>query len=134
MNLQKLFSTSDDVCQTIRISLRNDALISQGSLEGKYNLSSDSNNEKSWESHSKSIWFDSGKNVWLIGSQENKGTSVAGVYALSIPGSGPDNPKTSWNYRNKGWNKDSNKDIKVQCIDNAGIIFKILYSSYINHI
>ena len=83
-------------------------------------MSDEFNNEKTWESSAKAIWFDSGKNVWLIGNKENKGSDVAGVYARRIPGAGPDNGEMKWNYLNNGWKEDSNNDIKVQCIDNAG--------------
>merc|ERR1712061_945897 len=102
-----------DVCQTIRISLENNALTSQGSLQGKYSLWTPINKENSWTSTSKAIWFYPEKNIWLIGRKQKIGGDVAGVYASRILGSGPDNGDIIWNYSNKGWKKDSAKDIKV---------------------
>ena len=116
----------DDICQTIRISLKNNALASQGSLQGKYSLSTQINGEKSWTSTTKAIWFHSEKNIWLIGRKEKRGGDVAGVYGSRILGSGPDDGNIIWNYSSKGWKKDTAKDIKVQCMDNAGTIFQEL--------
>ena len=88
----------DKVCQIIRISLQNNALESQGSLLGKYKLSDEVNDEKTWESSTKAIWFDSGKKAWLIGNKENKGSNIAGVYAKRMSGAGPDDGEIIWNY------------------------------------
>ena len=129
-----IISISDDVCEHIKIVLKNDALTSQGSIAGEYRLSNEINDEKSWVSFSKAIWTSSTKSSWLIGSSSNIGTDTAGVYASKISGSGPDNEELIWHYRNNEWITDSGNDIKVQCIDNAGIMFKNLDSSDINPI
>ena len=102
--------------------MKNNVLSAQGSLEGVYQLSSTVNKEKSWTSKTKGIWYNSGKRIWLIGSKENIGGEIAGVYAAGILGTGPLNPENLWHYRNKGWKTDDNKDIKLSCIDkNNGV-------------
>ena len=78
------------------------------------------NNEQSWKSSSKAIWMNSGGNNWLIGSRDNIGTNVAGVYASRISGHGPDSEEVMWNYRDNGWKKDTAKDIEVKCINDQG--------------
>ena len=78
--------------------------------------------QKSWTSKNKGIWYNAGKRIWLIGSKENIGGEIAGVYAAGIPGTGPLNPENLWHYRNKGWKTDDKKDIKLSCINkNNGV-------------
>ena len=74
-----------DVCQTIQIRLKNEALSAQGSLQGTYKLSSKSSNgEQNWISDTKAIWANPKKDIWLIGSISKLGGEVAGVYAKRI--------------------------------------------------
>ena len=87
------------ICQTIRITLKNDALSAQGSLQATYELCSVINGENSWTSTSKAIWYNSERKIWLIGSKEKIGGKIAGVYARRIPGKGPEDDKNIWNYR-----------------------------------
>ena len=112
--------------------MKNNVLSAQGSLEGIYQLSSTVNKEKSWTSKTKGLWYNSGKRIWLIGSKENIGGEIAGVYAARIRGTGPLNPDILWHYRNKGWKTDNNKDIKLSCIDkNNGVSVQSLRDSAI---
>ena len=101
--------------------MRKNALTSQGSLEGVYNLSAVVNGEKSWISSSKAIWSNARKNLWLIGDQKNIGTYRAGLYTIRTSDLGPDHPELIWYYKDKGWTKDSKYYIKIQCIDDEKV-------------
>ena len=112
--------SSGDVCQRIKIILKNDALSAQRSLQGTYELSTLVNREQSWISSEKAIWSYPKKNIWLIGAKGKIGGEIAGVYGRRILETGPDNTKITWNYSNNGWQVDVEKDIKVICVKDFG--------------
>ena len=116
MNLLSL----GDVCQRIKIILKNDALSAQRSLQGIYELSTLVNGEQSWTSSEKAIWSYPKKNIWLIGAKGRIGGEIAGVYGRRILETGPDNKEIVWNYSNDGWKVDVEKDIKVTCVEDLG--------------
>ena len=106
------------VCKTIQISLKNEALSAQGTLEGTYTLSTVlSNGEANWVSDTKAIWAYPKKKIWLIGSLSKLGGEIAGVYARRVEGAGPDSDSIVWNYSSGGWKRDDAKDIELKCQD-----------------
>ena len=107
----------DDVCENIVVALKNNALTSQGPVQGAYQLSVEINGEKSWVSNDngKAIWYNPEKYIWLIGSEENIGGEIGSFYAPRIPGSGPDNDRNVWSYRQNGWKTDNANDVSVAC-------------------
>ena len=56
----------------------------------------------------------------MIGSKKNIGSKTGGVYARRTSETSPDNEEIIWNYKDKGWEKDTNKDINLRCINRAG--------------
>jgi len=107
-----------ELCKTIQINLKNEALSAQGTLEGTYTLSTVlSNGEANWVSDTKAIWAYPKKKIWLIGSLSKLGGEIAGVYARRVEGAGPDSDSIVWNYSSGGWKRDDAKDIELKCQD-----------------
>ena len=65
--IQNTTITLRENCQIIRISLRNDVLEAQGTVQGKYELSTTKNDESPvWISASKAIWLNSKVSYYFI--------------------------------------------------------------------
>merc|ERR1711923_178199 len=88
------------------------------SFVGKYQLSDIVNNEKSWLSSSKAIWLNSVGDTWFIGEKNYTGTNESDLYAIRIPGFGPNHKNLTWFYKdNNSWKEDDGNDIRIQCLD-----------------
>ena len=66
-------------CPSIRVSLRNNVLTSQGDFKGIYHISNTINGKQSWRSTSKAIWHIS-SNRWLIGYNDYIGEDSAYIF------------------------------------------------------
>ena len=108
-------------CQTIVISLKNDALLHQSSEQGIYQRAGKVNGKTSWISSSgRALWYYPGSSDWMIGSVDNLGTDSRGISSIGNQGisSCPYNVANDvWEY----WDNnaliiaDAN-DISVECL------------------
>merc|ERR1712083_680237 len=105
-------------CNSLRVSLKNEAYSTQEALEGIYKLSSKNTTEgPNWIKNTKAIWAYPKKNIWYIGSMKNIGKDSGGIYARRIKEKGPDYDNLNWYYRSKRWKSDDKKDISIKCLD-----------------
>ena len=72
INLHKFCFVSETKSQTIKISLKNDVLVHQGTFEGTYEMSTPVNGQPSWISSTNAIWCTStDTDYWIIGKLES---------------------------------------------------------------
>ena len=120
----QIFNVGCD-CQTIVVSLKNDALLYHSYLQGIYQRAGKVNARTSWNSSRNytdvmAIWYN--PSDWMIGPVDYLGTDVAGISTR-----GPGTPGTSscpyyvpndaWKYVIDGsWiNTDAN-DVSIECL------------------
>ena len=109
-------------CETITITLENNALAAQGSREGIYHNSSLVNGKPSWTSTSQAIWYDQEFDDWTIGSLGNIGTSTGGMYGDFANACPFDMASEEWDYwYNDVWTGAGANEIHVNCLN--GTIF-----------
>ena len=100
-------------CETISVTLENNALVAQGYYEGIYHISSMVNGKASWTSTSQAIWDFQGK--WTIGTLDNIGSIVAGIYSDYGSECPFDLPSEKWYYDDNGWTSAEANEIHVVC-------------------
>ena len=101
-------------CPTAIVSLNNGAFESQGHLQGVYHI----NGTHTWTSVSHAIWYHSEYDIWLIGSKEDIGTTICGIYAYDNNG-GLDDANNEWTYYNgSNWTPAAANDIIINCTSN----------------
>ena len=112
-------------CQTIVISLKNDALLHQSSMKGIYQRAAKVNGKTSWISTSNNALWYNARHEWLIGPVDYLGTDTCSIESTGAQGrsSCPYNvPNDAWMYWNidiGSWiNADAN-DVNIECL--AGI-------------
>ena len=104
-------------CETITITLENNAQAAQGSREGIYHNSSMVNGKPSWISTSQAIWYDQDYDNWKVGYLDTIGTSVGGIYSDSANGCPFDMASVEWYYwYNNVWTNAGPNEIKLQCL------------------
>ena len=105
--------------------LKNDVLVSKGSLQGIYGVYQTTNGRTSWKSGSKAIWYIPDYDDWAIGELEDIGTTTREIsaYDEQVDISPSDVP-------NDKWNKDG--DIIVQCVNDKGKIILLTLESLAN--
>ena len=107
-------------CQTIVISLKNDALLHQSSKQGIYQRAGKVNGKTSWISSSNSaLWYNAGSYDWMIGSVDNLGSSTGNIASTGDQGisSCPYNvTKDAWKYWNDAWIIADTNDISIECL------------------
>ena len=94
--------------------MKNDALASQGLLQGMYQISGLVNGKQSWTSNSHAIWYslDYG---WLIGNLDSIGENICSIYANDDYG-GLDDTNNQWKYWDgSNWILASANDIFINC-------------------
>ena len=105
-------------CETIDITLENDALESHGERVGLYEKSSQVNGRPSWSSTSQAIWFVDSLNRWAIGDLEDIGTITAGIANKKEVSQCPfDLPSEDWMYTNNGWKAANANEINIVCVE-----------------
>ena len=104
------------------ITLKNDILASQSSLQGIYEWHKTINGKASWKSASNAVWYVPKSQSWGIGNLKKIGGETLRIvsdnyYGLESP---YDVPPDKWLYREIwGW-KDGNGDIIIQCKNERG--------------
>ena len=103
-------------CEAIVITLENNALVAQGSMEGIYHNASMVNGKASWTSTIQAIWYSQGS--WYISYLHDIGGDVSAI-------SGDDGnqcpfnvPSEKWRYvaANGQWTSAGPNEISVQCL------------------
>merc|ERR1711935_734382 len=89
-------------CNTLTVTLNNDALISQGAKSGTYQLSDFVNEKPSWilKSNKTAIWYVPKWKEWIIGNLKDRGTTIGQLTTYSDQGE-PDLfevPAHNWYY------------------------------------
>ena len=107
-------------CSKLKVSLKNDALSSQGSYQDIYQISNDLVDGKpSWisGSGSKAVWYTN--NDWLIGRLSDLGKHVADFHVDETSSNVTDN-RNIWQFWNgNSWIIPSDQnDVKVTCLEN----------------
>ena len=111
-------------CETIEITMKNDALKSNGGRIGLYEKSSQVNGMVSWTSTSAAIWFLDSLKVWGIGSLENIGTDTVTIANNKEVSQCPfDLSSEDWMYYTwlDGWKSAYANEINLVCIEGKGI-------------
>ena len=115
-------------CETIEITLKNDALKSNGGKVGVYEKSSKVNGVVSWSSTSQAvsqaIWFLDSDKIWGIGLLENIGTGMVGIANNKEVSQCPfDLSSEDWMYYTwlDGWKSAYANEINLVCIEGKGI-------------
>ena len=110
-------------CQTIVISLENDALLYQLVMQGTYQRAGKVNGKTSWISSSNTaLWYNAGGNYWMIGLVDNLGTSVGGIAStlsqggLSCPHNVPNDEWLYFNYDSGSWIIADANDVSIECL------------------
>ena len=110
-------------CQTIVISLKNDALLHQSSKQGIYQRAGKVNGKTSWISSSNTaLWYNAGSDDWMIGSVDDLGTTFGGISSTGNQGisSCPYNvPNDAWQYGNVvvgSWIIADANDVSIECL------------------
>ena len=109
-------------CQTISISLKNDALLHHSSEQGIYQRAGKVNGKTSWIStnNNNALWYDPAGEDWLIGSVDDLGTSLGGISSNGAQGrsSCPYNvPNDAWEYvDDNGWIIADANDVSIECL------------------
>ena len=108
--------------QTLKVTLKNDALAFQSSFEGKYTKSDTLVNGKpNWVSNDYAIWYQDEDVTWNIGNKTTIGKKVGFICGNNVT-HGPDDDNISWRYWNpiKKWINDLENDVSVQSIFDKG--------------
>ena len=108
-------------CQTIVITLNNNALAAQSSKQGIYQRAEKVNGKTSWilSSNNNALWYSAASEEWFIGSLDDLGTSNGGVVSNGNQGisSCPYNvPNDAWQYANNGWVIADANDVSIECL------------------
>ena len=110
-------------CETITITLENNAQAAQGSMEGIYHNSSMVNGKPSWTSTSQAIWYHQSSNSWNIGFLDNIGTTLVGFYSNHGSQCPFDLPSEIWFYWvDNSWTSAGVGEINVACLNGNLII------------
>ena len=108
-------------CQTIVISLKNDALLHRSYLQGIYQRAGKVNGKTSWISSSNTaLWYNAGSDDWMIGSVDDLGTITGGISSIGaqVRSRCPYNvPNDAWQYWmvGYGWTWLTN-DVSIECL------------------
>ena len=108
-------------CQTIVITLNNNALAAQSSKQGIYQRAEKVNGKTSWilSSNNNALWYSAASEEWFIGSLDDLGTSTGSIASngnqglLSCPYSVPND---AWEYSNDGWIIADATDVSIECL------------------
>ena len=94
--------------------MKNNVLSHQGSRQGIYHISDPINGKQSWTSGSTAIWYAQGR--WNIGSLDNIGTGVCGIFGFDDYG-GLDDDNKVWKYfdMGNGWLTAGANDVSIDC-------------------
>ena len=109
-------------CQTIVISLKNDALLHQSSEQGIYQRAGKVNGKTSWiSSRGEALWYNAVSDDWMIASVDNLGANFGSVSSTGNQGrsSCPHNvPNDAWQYSvgNGGWIIADANDVSIECL------------------
>ena len=110
-------------CQTIVISLKNDALLYHSSRQGIYQRAGNVNGKTSWiSSKGYALWYNVANHVWLFGYVDDLGGMIGGIASTGAQGisSCPYNvPNDAWMYANNefgSWIIADANDVSVECL------------------
>ena len=110
-------------CQTIVISLKNDALLHQSSEQGIYQRAGKVNGKTSWiSSSSHALWYNPASDDWMIATVDYLGTDTGGISSTGAQGrsSCPYNvPNDAWMYGNSdsgSWIIAGANDVSIECL------------------
>ena len=100
--------------------MKNDVLLKQGTLQGRYERSTDIDERPSWIHTTKSaaIWYTSQWKIWAIGSLSDRGTDIRGISGHMSNAPSLPYEIISWEYwTGSSFEKESTfGDTSVQCI------------------
>jgi len=111
--------TSPAVSQNIEVSLKNDVLTNQKSLQGIYTL----DNTKSWKSATHAIWYNPKFKYWSIGDLENVGTNIRGLTSSGNQSDIDPSGVPKWYYMADDWKCSLCDDTIVKCITANGCVW-----------
>ena len=116
-------TTVSDVCKSLRVQLKNNALETQGDREGTYELASKANEQPSWISEGSGIWYLPDATRWIIGPLDYIGTDFGGIESKEF-GSKVEYPENivHWNYAIAidDWVfYNGNDDVIVGCVSHS---------------
>ena len=98
---------------SVEVKLENDAKVYQGYKAGLYEISSNVNGKPSFSNGNNAIQYNNQLNAWLVGSNDDIGSSTAGIYAFDDLG-GLTDEKNVWFYWNGSvWKQAGTNDIIV---------------------
>jgi hypothetical protein len=110
-------------CQTIVISLKNDALLHQSSKQGIYQRAGKVNGKTSWISSSNTaLWYKATSVDWIIGSVDDLGTNTGGITSTgnqgisSCPYDIPNDAFQYWNSDIGSWIIADANDVRIECL------------------
>ena len=113
MYAQFFFYVVDNLlsCQTIEITLKNEALTHCGQCQGTYEKSALVNGKPSWTSQSKALWYNPSGDKWMIGNQINTGTRRGSMFTYGL--------RLGSNYGKfsdgKIWKRLEQTDFSIEC-------------------
>ena len=105
------------MCQTIKITLKNEVLTHWEKFQDTYEQSTLVNGKHSWTSQSKAIW--NCGNVWWIGSLNNIGKAVGAFTTTGMLLGANENGKWE-SFIKKAWKKLDKNDFNIECIAKKG--------------
>ena len=112
-------------CQTIVISLKNDALVYQLEMQGTYQRAEKVNGKTSWISSSTgsntALWYNAVTDDWMIGSVDDLGANIGAISSTGNQGrsSCPYNvPNDAWMYAesSSSWIIADANDVSIECL------------------
>ena len=111
-----LSAAVDECCETLKLSLENDASANQGQRAGNYEIQADTVNYRNvWKRDDGKyvLWFNSYTSYWTIGSSLGSG---GGLFAPS-EFECPNEVGSQWSYYEVGSSNtiDAGQDVSVKC-------------------
>ena len=107
-------------CQTIVISLKNDALLYQSGWQGVYQRAGKVNRKTSWVSLiSQALWYNAESDNWMIGPVDYLGDAYGVFSSTGAQGTSscPYNVENDvWEYWNDGWILADANDVSIECL------------------
>ena len=108
------------LCQTIKITLKNEVLTYHGQYQGTYEISASINGKPSWKSQSNAIWYSPKiytiPNRWRIG---NLNDSTGDIFTSGLLLGANETGKWSY-YHEKMFKKIDTNDFSIECIAKKG--------------
>ena len=112
-----LSAAVDECCETLELSLENDASANQGQRAGNYEIQAEKVNDRNlWKRDDGQyvVWFNNNTDQWTIGSSVGSGGGIFGPSGSECP----DEVGSQWTYYEVGSSNtflDAGNDVSVKC-------------------